>query len=341
MEVLHPPGLILHLSTLAESHLDNDIAATQSQANSVWGLAKLLQAAEDRGALSDIERQRVRRAIQRVASRSVSRWSQEGLPPRPEELGMIVWGLAVALSGVAEASRGALGQLSAVLRSNAATLVAGEDPHRLVSNILWSFGSLRYFDDNLMGFLETVSPVLNDPGQSSVRNACASVWSLAVLDLPLPSQLLRAAVSLCLKGHPEPPAIVALLVGIAATSRRLSLSTDDIDRLFRVAERVIEIEVLSASLAAQLFTVQLWGYCCLSRPLYWPERLLRKTVKCGVEGLPSDNRIVSDMQSSVREALHRACPSSRLLVEPTARRAGWNVDFGVGGKLNIDWTMSI
>ncbi|KAF4740829.1 hypothetical protein FOZ63_023457, partial [Perkinsus olseni] len=206
MEVLQPSGLLLlHLSTLAEAHLNHHAAATQSQANAVWGLAKLLQAVEDGGALSDIEKQQVRRVIQNVSFRSVTRWSSSpGVSARPEELGMVVWALAVALGGVTDASRETLTQLSSVIRSNAASIAALRGSDRLVSNILWSFGTLRYWDDNLQHFLDTVSPVLSSPLQSSARNACASVWALAVLDLPLPSGLLEAAVDRCLAGDPEP-----------------------------------------------------------------------------------------------------------------------------------------
>ncbi|KAF4704482.1 hypothetical protein FOZ62_000167 [Perkinsus olseni] len=342
MEVLQPSGLLLlHLSTLAEAHLNHHAAATQSQANAVWGLAKLLQAVEDGGALSDIEKQQVRRVIQNVSFRSVTRWSSSpGVSARPEELGMVVWALAVALGGVTDASRETLAQLSSVLRSNAASIAALRGSDRLVSNILWSFGTLRYWDDNLQHFLDTVSPVLSSPLQSSARNACASVWALAVLDLPLPSGLLEAAVDRCLAGDPEPRAITALLIGVAASIKRPILSSRSIESLFRVAESVIDAEHLPPALAAQLFTVQLWGHCCLPRPLYWSERLLQKTVECGVKGLPSDTRIVSGMQSAVREALERASPLSRVLVEPTAVRAGWDVDFGIGGELGFDWMIT-
>ncbi|KAF4683924.1 hypothetical protein FOZ63_024795, partial [Perkinsus olseni] len=153
---------------------------------------------------------------------------------------------------------------------------------RLVSNILWSFGSLRYWDDNLQHFLHTVTPVLSSPAeQSSARNACASVWALAVLDLPFPPGLLEAAVDRCLAGDPEPRAITALLIGVAASIKRPIISSRSIESLFRVAESVIDAEHLPPTLAAQLFTVQLWGHCCLPRPLYWSERLLQKTVECG------------------------------------------------------------
>ncbi|KAF4656806.1 hypothetical protein FOZ61_006658 [Perkinsus olseni] len=342
MEILQPSGLLLHLSTLAEAHLNHHAAATQSQANAVWGLAKLLQAVEDRGALSDIEKQQVRRVIQNVSFRSVTRWSSsQGVSARPEELGMVVWALAVALSGVTDASRETLTQLSSVLRSNAASIAALRGSDRLVSNILWSFGTLRYWDDNLQHFLHTVTPVLSSPAeQSSARNACASVWALAVLDLPFPSGLLEAAVDRCLAGNPEPRAITALLIGVAASVKRPILSSRSIESLCRVAESVIDAEHLPPTLAAQLFTVQLWGHCCLPRPLYWSECLLQKTVECGVKGLPSDTRIVSGMQSAVREALERASPLSRVLVEPTAVRAGWDVDFGVGGELGADWMIT-
>ncbi|KAF4653413.1 hypothetical protein FOL47_010549 [Perkinsus chesapeaki] len=336
-----PPSILLHMAALAQHHLTKGTAGTQSQANGVWGLAKLLQTAEEQDSITDIENQQVRRVVENVALQRISLWSANGAHVRPEELGMVVWSLAATLNGAVDPHHKSLMKLSALIRSKAEALVAADNggDGRLISNILWSFASLRYWDENLDHFLLAAKSLLTSSKiRLSCRNACASVWALAVLDLPVFPGLLHSAINSCFSTSPEPRAVVALMIGIAASTKRPSLPAEQLHRLFDRARDALTEEHLAPTVASQLFTVQMWGMSCLSRPYYWPEAILRMSVEAGVHGLPSDGRIVSDMQSGVGDALQRLLKGrTKLLVEPTARRIGWNVDFGLGGELGVEW----
>ncbi|EER20315.1 hypothetical protein Pmar_PMAR010049 [Perkinsus marinus ATCC 50983] len=292
----------------------------QEDANTIWGLARLSAAAlaADEGI----------HAIRKYIIGRVLRRTDWGVL-RPEEFGMVLWGVAVGVGS--EADTIVLERLARAASALGRRMATEPPSHRAIANVLWAFASLRYADDNLLRFINLTSPTVARSG--SGRHLSNVVCALSDLGCALPDELLDAAIKAC--SYPPSNATgrhaAGLLRAIAASVNRREVGVAELVPVVATVWKFYDEE--GEATARQLFIASLWSSLCTPSPLMTDRKEIEMVVSGAMQGFAVDDAASSRIHGDVAMVLRRIV-GPKMLVETSAY--GLSVDIGLGGS-DSDW----
>ncbi|KAF4675598.1 hypothetical protein FOL47_007550 [Perkinsus chesapeaki] len=294
----------------------------QEDANIIWGLARLAASAP----LTAVEGVHAIRC--HITARVLDRQDWSHL--RPEELGMILWGVAVGVGH--EADPLVLAKLSRATLALGPRMAKGQGTDRAIANSLWAFAALRYIDANLISFIDMVWPAVAQCG--SGRHLSNTVCALSELDHPIPDALLNAAITSC--SYPPTNAsgrhAAGLLRAVAASVKRRPLKVSELRPLVRTVWQTYRTE--ETATARQLLVAALWASLCTNETLVTGKDEINMIISGAMQGFAIDDAASSRVHTEVALVLRKMGVGPRVTVEASA--CGISVDIGLGGSTS-DW----